>query len=291
MAHHLHNSHREHHRPDANPGKGLRLANSAEEKGGKKQDRQYVTALASGLEVLRCFDATRPSLGTSDIAKLTGLPQPTVWRLCHTLVQEGYLVQLDRNDKLRLGIPVLNLGYASIVATPIAELARADMQDIATRHQGAVSLGARHGDGMIYLQRCQGSQIILKDMSAGSRVPILCSATGWAYVAGLEEAERKVLFNELRCSDAKMFKEFIPKITHALTQYAQTGYVINMGSLHPQINAVAVPVASEDRSILLSLSSGGINQLFNAKKLKIVGEDLKRLALQLGAALTAQTRA
>jgi DNA-binding IclR family transcriptional regulator len=266
------------------------LTNSAEEKVEKKHDREYVTALARGLEVLRCFDPTRPSLGTSDIAKLTGLPQSTVWRLCHTLVQEGYLVQLDRNDKLRVGIPVLNLGYASIVATPIAELARPDMQNIATRHQGAVSLGARDGDCMIYLQRCQGSQIILKDMSAGSRVPILCSATGWAYIAGLQEAERRVLFNELRRSDAEMFKEFIPKIAHVLTEYAQTGYVINMGSLHPQINAVAVPVASEDRSILLSLSSGGINQLFNAKKLKLVGEDLKKLALQLGVALTAQTR-
>lgn len=267
------------------------MAISAEEKVEKKHDRQYVTALARGLAVLRCFDATRPSLGTADIARLTGLPQPTVWRLCHTLVQEGYLVQLDRNDKLRLGISVLNLGYASIVATPIAELARADMQDIATRHQGAVSLGARQGDGMIYLQRCQGSQIILKDMSAGSRVPLLCSATGWAYIAGLRQAERKVLFNELRRSDPKMFKEFIPKITHALTEYAKSGYVTSIGSLHPQINAVAVPVASEDRSILLALSSGGINQLFNAKKLKIVGEDLKKLALQLSTALNAQKRA
>lgn len=266
------------------------MPNSEKETVEKKKDRQFVTALARGLEVLRCFDATRPSLGTSDIAKLTGLPQPTVWRLCHTLLEEGYLVQSDRNDKLRLGIRVLNLGYAGIAATPIAELARPDMQEIATRHQGAVSLGARDGDCMIYLQRCQGSQIVLKDMSAGSRVPILCSATGWAYIAGLQEAERKVMFNELRRSDAKMFKEFIPKIADALKEYAQTGYVTNMGSLHPHINAVAVPVASEDRSILLSLSSGGINQLFNAKKLKLVGEDLKKLALQLGAALTAQTR-
>lgn len=211
------------------------MPNSAQEKGERQKDRQHVTALARGLQVLRCFGAGRLSLGTSDIAKLTGLPQPTVWRLCHTLIEEGYLVRFDRNDKLRLGIPVLNLGHASIAATPIAELARPSMQDIATRHQGAVSLGARRGDGMIYLQRCQGSQIILKDMIVGSQVPILCSATGWAYIAGLEQAERKVLFNELRRSDAKSFKEFIPKITHALTNYAQTGYVINIGSLHPQI--------------------------------------------------------
>jgi DNA-binding IclR family transcriptional regulator len=55
-------------------------------------DRQYVTALARGLEILRCFSALKPELGTTEIAQLTGLPQPTVWRLCHTLIKCGYLV-------------------------------------------------------------------------------------------------------------------------------------------------------------------------------------------------------
>lgn len=267
------------------------MASPAKKKAEPTKDRQYVTALARGLEVLRCFDATRPSLGTAELARLTGLPQPTVWRLCHTLIEEGYLVQLDRKDKLRPGIPVLSLGYAAIAATPIAELARADMQDIATRHQGSCSLGTRDGDGMIYLQRCQGSRIILKDMSVGSRVPVLCSATGWAYIAGLPEAKRKVLFKELRRADPARFDQFIPAIIHALAGYAETGYVINIGSLHAQINSVGVPVASHDGSVLLSLSSGGINEVFNAKRLKMVGADLKKLAVQLAVALTAQKAA
>jgi DNA-binding IclR family transcriptional regulator len=263
------------------------LASPAEPQ-SKNKDRQYVTALARGLEVLRCFDAARPTLGTAEIARLTGLPQPTVWRLCHTLIEEGYLVQSDRKDKLRPGIPVLSLGYAALAATPIAELARSDMQEVATRHQGAVSLGMRDGDGMIYLQRCQGAQIILKNMGPGSRVPVLTSATGWAYIAGLGEVERSILFKELRSSDPKAFEKFIPQIKEALKGYAETGYVINLGIFHAQINSIAVPIASQDGSVLLSLSSGGIRETFTPKKLKVVGADLKKLAVQLGAALTAQ---
>lgn len=270
---------------------GKQMPNSPIRNLEEKKDRQYVTALARGLEVLRCFDATRPSLGTVDIARITGLPQPTVWRLCHTLIEEGYLVQSDRKDKLRPGILVLSLGYAAVAATPIAELAYARMQDIATRHQGAVSLGARDGDSIIYLQRCEGSQIVLKHLGVGSRVPILSSATGWAYIAGLKEAERKALYNDLKRGNPEMFREFVPKITHALKEYAHSGYIINIGSLHAQLNAVAVPVASEDGSTILSLSSGGINQLFNIRKLKAVGAELTKLALQLSTALGAQTKA
>ena len=50
-----------------------------------------VTALLRGLDVLRCFTEQKKVLGSSEIARLTKLPQPTVWRLCQTLVKAGYL--------------------------------------------------------------------------------------------------------------------------------------------------------------------------------------------------------
>jgi DNA-binding IclR family transcriptional regulator len=237
----------------------------------KEKDRQYVTALARGLEVLRCFTRATPALGTAEIARMTGLPQPTVWRLCHTLMQEGYLVQSDRGDKLRPGIPVLSLGYAAIAGTPIAELAKADMQAIAVRHQGAVSLGMRDGTNMIYLQRCQGSSIVLRDL----------------YLAGLPQAQREALLEELGRVEQQRWPELLPQIRRALRDFADTGYVINKGSLHEQINAVAVPVLAEDGSVLLSLSSGGISQLFDDAKLMQIGAELKQLASRLVPALTA----
>jgi DNA-binding IclR family transcriptional regulator len=251
------------------------------------KDRQFVTALARGLCILRCFSAEQPSLGTAAIARMTGLAQPTVWRLCHTLVIEGYLVQMD-SDKLRLGIPVLSLGYSAIAATPLAELARTDMLAIAVRHQGAVSLGIPDGESMVYLQRCQGSQIVLRDMSVGSRVPVLTSVTGWAWLAGLAPELRQQALAQLRAGDPKIYSAMLPKIELALKEYEAVGYVINKGSMHSQINAVGVPVISDDGCTVLALSSGGLSQLFDDATLNALGIELKKLAVQLSAALTAQ---
>jgi DNA-binding IclR family transcriptional regulator len=253
----------------------------------QEKDRQYVTALARGLEVLRCFTRDTPELGTAELARMTGLPQPTVWRLCYTLMQEGYLVQAERGDKLRPGIPVLGLGYAAIAGMPVAELAKADMQAIASHYQGAVSLGVRDGTNMVYLQRCQGSSIVLRDLDVGSRVPLASSVTGWAYMAGLAKAQRETLFEELGKLEDKRWPELLPKIRKALTDFARTGYIVNKGSLHEQINAVAVPVLSADGTVLLSLSSGGISQLFDDAKLAAIGAELKQLAARLMPALTA----
>jgi DNA-binding IclR family transcriptional regulator len=252
------------------------------------KDRQYVTALARGLQVLTCFDASRTELGTSEIARLTGLPQPTVWRLCYTLLRDGYLVQSEHNDKLRPGVPVLGLGYSAIAATPIADFAHPSMQALATRHQGAVSLATVEGTNMIYLQRVQGSQIIMRNMTAGSRVPVLTSATGWAYLAGLEPQRRKRMLSQLQQAEPDLYAQMLPKIQRAFKQYERTGYIVNKGLLHPQINGVAVPVVSADHSRLLALSSGGINQVFTDAKLAEVGPELKELAATLAPALSAQ---
>ena len=74
-----------------------------------KEDRDFVTALARGVQVLQCFTAERPELGTTQIAALVGLPQSTVWRLCHTLTKLGLLV---RHSNLEAIAFYRRLGYA-----------------------------------------------------------------------------------------------------------------------------------------------------------------------------------
>ncbi len=69
----------------------------AEATSGK--DRQFVTALARGLDILRAFHAGEGMLGNQEIAHRTGLPKPTVARLTHTLTELGYLNYIRRFRK------------------------------------------------------------------------------------------------------------------------------------------------------------------------------------------------
>jgi DNA-binding IclR family transcriptional regulator len=260
------------------------------EEPARNPDRQFVTALGRGLDILQCFTPATPELGTSQLARMTGLPQPTVWRLCHTMSELGFLVQAPDQDRLRLGLPVLTLGYAVLASQRIGETARPYMEAIAKRHQGAVSLGVRDGLNMVYLQRCQGSSIILADLSVGSRVPLAYSATGWAYLVAIPERERKLLLGEIRAIDRQKWTATEPSFEASLKEFRKTGYVVNLGSLHPQVNAVAVPVPSQDGSVLLTISSGGINSVFTSKVLHEVGSELKGLAEKLGRAITKNSK-
>jgi DNA-binding IclR family transcriptional regulator len=256
----------------------------------RQTDRQFVTALGRGLDILQCFTPATPELGTSQLARMTGLPQPTVWRLCYTMTELGFLVPVPDQDRLRLGLPVLTLGYAVLARQRIGETARPYMEAIARRYQGAVSLGVRDGLSMLYLQRCQGSSIILADLGVGSRVPLAYSATGWAYLAAIPDKERKQLIGEIRAVDRQKWAATEPSFEASLKKFKKTGYMVNLGSLHPQVNAVAVPVPSQDGSILLTISSGGISSVFTDKVLHEVGRELQGLAEKLGRAITKDTK-
>lgn len=263
--------------------KGKRTANPP-----FSEDRQFVTALARGLEILRCFTPSTPELGTTDIARMTRLPQSTVWRLCHTMVRLGFLRTSSNGEGLRLGIPALGLGYAVLADNPVGELALPYMQELADKYRGAVSLGARDGLSMIYLQRCQGSFIILPHLRVGSRVPLASSATGWAYLVGLEEQERDELIEEIRHADTKEWSRHSKQFHQAHQRYLDTGYIVNKGALHADINSVAVPIQGDKGATLLTLSSGGINTMFNDAALEAIGKELLVLAGKLSPALSSR---
>ena len=58
-----------------------------------EDDRNFATALARGLSVLRAFRTDDDGLSNAQIAERTGLPKSTVSRLTYTLGCLGYLTQ------------------------------------------------------------------------------------------------------------------------------------------------------------------------------------------------------
>lgn len=216
------------------------------EKAGKK-DRQFVTSLARGLALLRAFSNERRELGSSAIARLTNLPQPTVWRLCNTLREEGYLLIAPGGDRFQLSPAVLSLGYSALASIPLAEIAKPSLKEIADRFAAGCSLGVRDGASMLLVQRCQGENATLVlNLHVGSRLPLAESAMGVAYIAALDETDRRELLQEIKASDEHRWPRRKEQIDKGLREFRKTGYLTNCGEFHTQINTVAVGFKSSD---------------------------------------------
>lgn len=232
------------------------------------KDPQFVTALARGLQILRCFHAQRQDLGTSEIARLTGLPQPTVWRLCKTLSALGYLVPGKSPDRLQVGAAVLTLGHAAITHAGIAVSALAPMRALAERYGVSVSLAERDGSDMVVVQRIEAPSILHLNMHVGSTLELADSSLGWAWLSAQPVSVRGQVAKELKKHYGARWPHYQARIEKAYAEYAAQGYVCNFALSHADVNAIGVPLLALHGGRCMALTCGGAKSSLTEDKLR-----------------------
>ncbi|MEX0870580.1 MAG: IclR family transcriptional regulator [Aquisalimonadaceae bacterium] len=221
------------------------------------KDRNFVMALARGLEILRVFRPADGLLSNQEIAARTGIPKPTVSRLTYTLTKLGYLSYSERLERYQLGTGVLALGYSSLASTGIRQVARPLMQEMAEETGNSVSLGSRDRLSMVYVENCQGGGALTLRMQVGSRVSIATSAMGRAFLAALPAVERDYLMQHIRKKDEEAWPEVEAGILGAIDEYREKGYCTSAGEWEREVNAVGVPLVLADGSDVVSFNCGG----------------------------------
>ena len=230
------------------------------------------------LAILGCFDAAHPSLSVTEIAARLDLPQPTAWRLCHTLVSQGFLAA-GEGGRLRPALAVLRLGYTTLSELPVAELARPYLQDLADQFSGAAGMAVRDGHDMRFVQRCESASQLVLNLRVGSRVPIATSAMGWALLAALPDTAR-----EAAAGGPVQWAPARPAFTDALAEFEAEGFIINPGVLHPGYRTASVPVMGHDGQPAFTLNCGAAASVLPAELLRQeVGPRLRALAALIAA--------
>lgn len=236
-------------------GQGLSALDGLNPLEENSKDRQFVTALARGLEVLRCFKPRDRHLGNQDIAERTGLPKPTISRLTYTLTRMGYLHHDEKLGKYQLGTGVLSLGFSLLTNMDVLKIARPLMQELADYSHTVVSVGTRDRLGMIYLDgRHSTDATVSLRREPGTRVPIATTAMGRALLCGLPETERETLMNNIRQRDPANWPKHKAGIEQALRDYQERGFCLSIGDWRSDVNAVGVPMLPIAGSRLLTFN-------------------------------------
>lgn len=220
-------------------------------------DPNFVTALARGLALLRCFRTGDTLLGNREFVKRTGLPKATVNRLANTLVSLGYLRYDVALGKYGLDAGVLALGYGYLASSGLIALARPHMVNFAQQFGVSISLGKRDRLEMVYLESIRsdaGASLIL---GVGSRLSILSSSMGRAYLAALSSSQREALLQDCSQAFPEQWKAEILAAREAIEMAAQRGYASSFREWHPAVHACAVAfrVAGENDVYSMSCSA------------------------------------
>ena len=223
----------------------------------ENKDRQFITALARGLEVLRAFEPGDGFLGNLEIAERTRLPKPTIARITHTLTTLGYLEYNRRLEKYALGTPVLSLGYACLSNVGLRRVARPHMQELADHANVSVALGNRDRLNLAYLELAHGSATVSLRLDVGARIPIRKSAMGMAYLHALPPDERDFLVDAIRKADEKEFPKFRKRLTAAFKDLDEVGFCVGLGLYERTVNGVATALKARDGGSIYAFNCSG----------------------------------
>ncbi|MCO2807235.1 IclR family transcriptional regulator [Pseudomonas aeruginosa] len=243
------------------------LIDPMQEKDEELKDRQFVTALARGLELLRCFTPRESLLGNQELAKKTGLPKPTVSRLTHTLTRLGYLRHLPHSGKYQLEVGVMSFGYAMLSNLSIRALARPLMEEMAGYAKAAVAMAARDRLSMVYLDVVHGEANLTMRRQVGSHLSLHRSAIGRACLAAMPEDEREFILGHIRKRHPEDWPEVRKGLERAFRDYADYGFCLSLGEWQRDVNAVGVALHHESHG-LLAFNCGGPSFHLKCEKLE-----------------------
>lgn len=255
---------------------------------GKKvaTDRSFVVALSRGLDVLRAFHPNDGLLGNQELAARTNLPKPTISRLTYTLTKLGYLTPVPRFEKYQLAPSAMALGYAALANLGIRHLSEPFREEVMRATGGAVAVGGRDRQSMIYFGQSRGSETVGVQLDVGSRVPIATSAMGRAYFWALGEDERAALLRDLR----EHYGSRWPKLRDGLERSGETvakyGFALSVGDWHDDIGAAGVALKLNDGTGPYAFNCGAPAFRFTEERLMTdIGPRLVAMVRKIEAAL------
>src|SRR3989442_4369148 len=114
-----------------------------------RQDRgrDFIEALARGLEVIAAFRPHQPVMSLTEVASATGLARPTARRILLTLTELGYV--RPQQAGFALTPRVLDLGVAYVRSMGLLDVARPHLERLVARTHELCSIAQLDGSDIV----------------------------------------------------------------------------------------------------------------------------------------------
>jgi len=245
--------------------------------------------LLRGLSILKCFNETNAALSVTELARMTGIPQPTVWRFCQTFRSAGYLTTDSAKTLFRPGLALLGLGFSAINHFDPSQHVRRHLVALAGRFKLVAGLTSREGLGMRILDRHQDADAVLSyNARIGGILPMATTASGWAYLASLDSIDRARLVAQMAREQPDLWELALPSFTKALARYQREGIIVSSGAIERGLTTVAIPITSGNSASTYPLYCSAISSALPADLIKReLAPMMKKFAAELRVVLPA----
>ncbi|GAA3910236.1 IclR family transcriptional regulator [Microbacterium invictum] len=220
-----------------------------------KRGQYTVEALAKGLRVMSLFTERQPEWRLRDIAQATGIPTPTAFRIVATLVEEGYLEQLD-DGQYRPDVKVLTLGGAALRASDLATLATPRLRRLGEQTGETTNLAVLAGDRILYIVRLRNADLVTANIQVGSTLPAAFTSIGKLLLAFAPAKETAATLDRalaLPSSGPNAIAD-AGSLRLELAEIRERGWALQDEELALGLRSVAAPVRDADGAVIAGIN-------------------------------------
>ena len=204
-----------------------------------------IRSFVRGLAVLAALNR-HGSASALTLARETGVPRATVYRLLQTLLEEGYVGRGTADDRFHLRLKVRGLSGGFEDEQWISAIAGPALVDLTRRISWPCDVTTLQGLKMVIRDTTHPIAPLSIDRNmVGEELPILGSSSGLAYIAFVPAEERAALLGLLaRSNDPHDALAHDPaQAARLIAATRRRGYGLRQGGqLWPHTGAVALPI-------------------------------------------------
>lgn len=201
--------------------------------------------------ILAAFSPTQDRLTVGQIARSAGLPVSSAHRLCHELVQRGWLMR--EGVSLTVGTRLWELTTRSAPETSLSAIATPFMHDAHSVLGQHIQLGRVDGREVLFLQRLAAHGAREISSSVAGRLPLHVSAVGLVLLAWMPKLQIQRYLEELQADSAWLPQGDVSQLEAVLRSARSLGHVIQSGNVEPDRTGIAVPVRGSQGKVVAGL--------------------------------------
>ncbi len=157
---------------------------------------QGAQSFGRSIQVLQLIaDAGRP-LSRVDLAEMSDLTRPTLYRIIASLEAEG-LVEACGQNSYRLGARLVALARTALSQSDLRQEAAPELERLRDVTGETVHLAVPSGDVMVYIDKIESREVVRMMSTIGTQIPFYSTSVGKAYLSALPPEEAAAMIDRL----------------------------------------------------------------------------------------------
>ena len=195
----------------------------------------------------------------NDIAKLSGIPQSTAFRMINALRERGYVIQDENSAKYTLSLKFSLIGDMVRAKFDLRDLVHPYMLNIAASCDGICYLAIPPQQELVYIDMVSPPGSVLTRMPfIGKHVPLHCGGNGIIILSGYSDAQLEEYLRQASYDKPSPKTVTDPESIRAkVKEVQQLGYSFCTEQLESGNGSIAVGLRNHLGQIIAGLSVGG----------------------------------